>query len=189
MVVFKPCRFFMVTSRFLWNLEVNNFVSVDFQTQISIWLLISINFCTRIINKKGGGGGGGGGVRKCNSAKYSSSPRHSFLCKTQYLSFQNSDFGDISQHRNRKIILTFFFRVILPLSRMAYLHNCFDDISVNANLISIRFKSKRQRINTIIYCVNTLPLWFKSYSVFTYYRLCLSFPGPQARFSWIFLVY
>ena len=116
-------------------------------------------------------------------------PHYFFLCKTQYLSFQNSDFGDISQHRNRKIILTFFFRVILPLSRMAYLHNGFDDISVNANLISIRFKSKRQRINTIIYCVNTLPLWFKSYSVFTYYRLCLSFPGPQARFSWIFLVY
>ena len=40
-----------------------------------------------------------------------------FLCKTQYPSFQNSDFGDILQHRHRKIILTFFFRVILPLSR------------------------------------------------------------------------
>ena len=31
------------------------------------------------------------------------------LCKTQYPSFQNSDFGDISLHRHRKIILTFFF--------------------------------------------------------------------------------
>ena len=26
--------------------------------------------------------------------------------------------------------------------------NCFNDISVNANLISVGFKSKRQRINT-----------------------------------------
>ena len=65
MVVLKPCRFFMVTSRFQRTLEVNNFVSVDFQTQISIRFLISMKFCTRIINKKKGGGGG---VRKCNSA-------------------------------------------------------------------------------------------------------------------------
>ena len=28
-------------------------------------------------------------------------------------------------------------------------YNCFNDISVNANLISVRLKSKRQRINTI----------------------------------------
>ena len=61
MVVLKPCRFFMVTSRFWRTLEVNNFVSVDFQTQVSIWFLISMKFCTRIINKKRG-------VRKCNSA-------------------------------------------------------------------------------------------------------------------------
>ena len=40
----------------------------------------------------------------------------------QYPSFQNSDFDEISQHCNRKIILTFFCRVILPLSRQAYLH-------------------------------------------------------------------
>ena len=64
MVVLKPCRFFMVTSRFWRTLEVNNFVSVDFQTQVSIWFLISMKFCTRIINKKGG-------VRKCNSAENS----------------------------------------------------------------------------------------------------------------------
>ena len=32
---------------------------------------------------------------------------------------------------------------------MIYVDNCFNDISVNANLISVRFKSKRQRINTI----------------------------------------
>ena len=29
------------------------------------------------------------------------------------------------------------------------LNNCFNDISVNANLISVRLKSKRQHINTI----------------------------------------
>ena len=28
-------------------------------------------------------------------------------------------------------------------------YHCFNDISVNANLISVRLKSKRQRINTI----------------------------------------
>ena len=28
-------------------------------------------------------------------------------------------------------------------------YNCFNDISVNANLISVRLKSKRKRINTI----------------------------------------
>ena len=30
-------------------------------------------------------------------------------------------------------------------------NNCFNDISVNANLISVRLKSKRQRINTITF--------------------------------------
>ena len=62
---------------------------------------------------------------------------------TQHPSFQNSD-GDISQHRHRKIILTFFF-------------SC-DFTIVTAG-------------------------------VFTYYRVCLSFPGPQAKFSWVFQVY
>ena len=33
---------------------VNNFISVDFQTHVSIWFLISMKFCTRIINKKEG---------------------------------------------------------------------------------------------------------------------------------------
>ena len=42
-------------SRFSRTLEVNNFVSVDFQTQFSVWFLISMKFCTRVINKKGGG--------------------------------------------------------------------------------------------------------------------------------------
>ena len=42
--------------------------------------------------------------------KYSSSsPIILFLCKTQYPSSQNSDFGDISLHRHKKIILAFFF--------------------------------------------------------------------------------
>ena len=40
---------------------MNNFISVDFQTHVSIWFLISKKFCNRIINKKRG-------VRKCNSA-------------------------------------------------------------------------------------------------------------------------
>ena len=32
------------------TLTVNNFISVDFQTHVSIWFLISMRFCTRIIN-------------------------------------------------------------------------------------------------------------------------------------------
>ena len=47
---------------------MNNFISVDFQTHVSIWFLISMKFCTRIINKKRG-------VRKCNSAELSNSLR------------------------------------------------------------------------------------------------------------------
>ena len=34
-------------------------------------------------------------------------PHRFFLCKTQYPSFQNSDFGGIALHRHRKVILTF----------------------------------------------------------------------------------
>ena len=41
--------------------EVNNFVSVDFQTQVCIWFLIHMKFSTRITSKKEG-------IRKCNSA-------------------------------------------------------------------------------------------------------------------------
>ena len=33
---------------------MNNFIFVDFQTHVSIWFLISMKFCIRIINKKGG---------------------------------------------------------------------------------------------------------------------------------------
>ena len=41
--------------RIFWELmEMNNFVSVDFQTQISISFFISMEFCTRIISKKEG---------------------------------------------------------------------------------------------------------------------------------------
>ena len=41
----------------IWNIfnmlvKYNNFISVDFQTQVSVWFLISMKFCTRIINKK-----------------------------------------------------------------------------------------------------------------------------------------
>ena len=32
-------------------LKVNNFISVNFETQVSIRFLISMKFCTRIINK------------------------------------------------------------------------------------------------------------------------------------------
>ena len=35
------------------TLKVNNFISADFQTQVSIWFLISMKLCTRIIKKKG----------------------------------------------------------------------------------------------------------------------------------------
>ena len=57
-VVFKS-HFFMMTFHNFWELwmwiKVNNFVSVDFRTHFSVWLLflISMKFCTRIINKKG----------------------------------------------------------------------------------------------------------------------------------------
>ena len=36
----------------LKNLQNFNFISVDFQTQVFIWILISMKFCTRIIKKK-----------------------------------------------------------------------------------------------------------------------------------------
>ena len=45
---------------------------------------------------------------------------HFFLRKAQYPSFQNSDFGDISQYRNdhshSKIVLTIFFPVIFTVA-------------------------------------------------------------------------
>ena len=46
-------------------MEVNNFVSVDFQTQVFIMVLNIMKFSTRIISQKGGGGGGA--ERKSNS--------------------------------------------------------------------------------------------------------------------------
>ena len=46
-------------------MEVNNFVSVDFQTQVFIMVLNIMKFSTRIISQKGGGGRGA--VRKSNS--------------------------------------------------------------------------------------------------------------------------
>ena len=39
-------------SRFYRILKVSNFISVNFQTQVSIWFLISMKFRTRIISKK-----------------------------------------------------------------------------------------------------------------------------------------
>ena len=38
-------------------MEVNNFVSVDFQTQVFIMVLNIMKFSTRIISQKGGGRG------------------------------------------------------------------------------------------------------------------------------------
>ena len=45
-------------------MEVNNFVSVDFQTQVFIMVLNIMKFSTRIISQKGGGGGRGGRYEK-----------------------------------------------------------------------------------------------------------------------------
>ena len=45
-------------------MEVNNFVSVDFETQVFIMVLNIMKFSTRIISQKGGGRGA---VRKSNS--------------------------------------------------------------------------------------------------------------------------
>ena len=45
--------FFHDVSRFSRTLEVNNIVSDDFQTQVSMQFLISMKLCTRITNKKG----------------------------------------------------------------------------------------------------------------------------------------
>ena len=53
-LVFRQAFLYDVLSRSQRTLKVNNFDSVDFQTQVFIWLLISWKFCTRIINKKGG---------------------------------------------------------------------------------------------------------------------------------------
>ena len=72
-----------------------------------------------------------------------------FLCKTQYPSFQNSDFGDISLRHHKKIILTFFV-------------SC--DFTVQG------------RCDYVIVVIVTV-------DVITYYIVCLSFPGPQAKFS------
>ena len=36
------------------TLKVKNLISADFQTQVSMWFLFSMKFCTRIINKKWG---------------------------------------------------------------------------------------------------------------------------------------
>ena len=41
-------------SKFLRTLEVNNFVSVDFQTQVSLWFLTSMKFCTRKLKMQKG---------------------------------------------------------------------------------------------------------------------------------------
>ena len=56
MVLVLNTRFFMMFYQDLKELPrpTTYFVSVDFQTQVFIWLLISWKFCTRIINKKGG---------------------------------------------------------------------------------------------------------------------------------------
>ena len=59
---------------------------------------------------------------------HSNQTHHFFLCKTQYPSLQNSDFGDISLHH---------------------------------------------------YTIVTA-------DVIKYYIVCLSFPGPQGKFSWAF---
>ena len=40
---------------------------------------------------------------------------------------------------------------IVKIDNMSIQNNCFKYISVNANLISVRLKSKRQRINTITF--------------------------------------
>ena len=54
MVVFNA-RFFTIVFNILKNFKGHsNFFSVDLLTQVSIWLLMSLEFCTRIINKKGG---------------------------------------------------------------------------------------------------------------------------------------
>ena len=39
-------------SRFQKTLKVNNFFTIDFQTHVFVWLLISMKFCIRIINTK-----------------------------------------------------------------------------------------------------------------------------------------
>ena len=72
-------------SRFSRTLEVSNFVSVDFQTEVSRWSLIRMKFCTRIINKKGvcvcmlGGGEAGKGYKSAMAPENTGTiPKQSF---------------------------------------------------------------------------------------------------------------
>ena len=67
---------------------------------------------------------------------------HSFLCKTQYPSFQYSDFSNISLYRLTENILC---------------------------------------ENNSDFCVCDFTVVTED--VFTYYRVCLWFPGTQAKFS------
>ena len=43
------------------------------------------------------------------------------------------------------------FTIFMPMSRRRPIYVCFNDISVNANPIYLRLKSKRQRINTVTF--------------------------------------
>ena len=49
----KAAFFHNDVSRFSRTLEVNNIVSDNFQTQVSMQFLISMKLCTKITNKKG----------------------------------------------------------------------------------------------------------------------------------------
>ena len=54
MVVCSACIFLWWFFKILKNFN-SNFISVDFQTHVSTWFLISMKSCTRIINIKKGG--------------------------------------------------------------------------------------------------------------------------------------
>ena len=65
-------------------------------------------------------------------------------------------------------------------------NNCFNGVFINANLISVSLKSKRQRINTITYqlCLFYLNVTFKELS--TYLTLALNLnlaPKTSKRFA------
>ena len=49
----RDARDLMAELKRLQNL-VNNFISLDFQTEVSLWFLFSMKLCIRIINKKAG---------------------------------------------------------------------------------------------------------------------------------------
>ena len=88
----------------------------------------------------------------------SKQPFFTSFCNTQWIPFEEKL---MKINANSKINLSTTITV-----------NCFNDISVNANLISVRLKSKRQRINTINFYLHDILMLLVGV-VFKHHQQCL----------------